>query len=320
MNDTKAQDPNEKRHANILLVEDREDDVFFFRRALQSAGLPHVVTAVGDGEEAIQYLSGQPPYDNHTLYPPPDVVILDLKMPKKDGFQVLQWLREQSALKPAPVVVLTSSDRPDDQARAKTLGALNYYIKPVDFDKLVRVAKDINRRWLISRRAHGLLIVDDDENDRFLIEHAFRRLDAGYQINTLASGSEAVAYLKGAGVYADRKKYPFPSYILTDLKMGPGDGFEILDYLKQNPSLSVIPVVMLSGSDDPDDIRHAYLLGASSYIVKPPAIDALEVLVQKLHYYWLDCEAPAVDESGNAIVTDSTGKAGARFAKPRKPA
>jgi CheY-like chemotaxis protein len=300
--------------ANILLVEDREEDVLFFRRAFKTADLHHSITHVPDGDEAIKYLSRQPPYDDPAVYPVPDVVVLDLKMPKRDGFEVLQWLRDQNALKPAPVVVLTSSDRADDIQKAKELGAGTYYTKPIDFTKLVGVAKDINRRWLSRRRRdHWLLIVDDDEGDRFLLKRAFEKLNVGYRIHALHNGAEALALIKGEGTFADRKTYPFPSFILTDLKMPGGDGFEILSYLKQHPEILVVPVVMLSGSDDPDDVRQAYLLGASSFIVKPHGLNALEGIVQKLHYYWCECEVPLVDDSGRAVATNSRGKEGERF-------
>jgi CheY-like chemotaxis protein len=314
-----AENPAEKHLANILLVDDREEDVFFIRRAFKSADLKHRIAHVRDGDEAIKYLLRQPPYDDNAVYPVPDVVVLDLKMPKRDGFEVLQWLRDQNALKPAPVVVLTSSDRDEDKKRAKDLGAGGYYTKPVDFTKLVGVAKDINRRWLAGWRDLGLLIVDDDENDRFLLEHAFKNLNVGYRIKALKSGREALALLKGEGIYADRKAYPFPSFILTDLKMPEGDGFEILSYLKAHPEILIVPVVMLSGSSDPDDVRQAYLLGASSFIVKPPNLDGLQGIVKKLHYYWSECEVPLTDDFGRAIATDSTGKIGERFNKQTEP-
>jgi CheY-like chemotaxis protein len=313
MPEPKGDVPAGKGSANILLVDDREDDVIFFRRAFKSADLHHSITHVRDGDEAIKYLSRQAPYTDDAVYPVPDVVVLDLKMPKKDGFEVLQWLRDENRLKPAPVVVLTSSDRDDDKKRAKELGAGSYYTKPVDFTKLVGVAKDINRRWLTRRKDLWLLIVDDDENDRFLLEHAFRKLNVGYRIQPLQNGSEALALIKGEGIYGDRKAYPFPSFILTDLKMPGGDGFEILSYLKQHPEILIVPVVMLSGSDDPDDVRQAYSLGASSFIVKPHGVDGLEGIVQKLHYYWSECEVPMVDDSGRAIVTNSNRKLGERF-------
>src|SRR3954471_16470241 len=315
MSQRKGQKPAGEHVANILLVEDREEDVLFLRRAFKTADLHHSITHVPDGDEAIKYLSRQPPYNDEALYPVPDVVVLDLKMPKRDGFEVLQWLRDQNALKPAPVVVLTSSDRADDIKKAKELGAGTYYTKPPDFTKLVGVAKDISRRWLMRRRGHWLLIVDDDEGDRFLLKRAFEKLNVGYRIHALHNGAEALALIKGEGIYAERKSYPFPSFILTDLKMAGGDGFEILSYLKQHPEILVVPVVMLSGSDDPDDVRQAYLLGASSFIVKPHGLDALEGIVQKLHYYWSECEVPIVDDSGHAQPTNSRGKAGERFSR-----
>ncbi len=318
MAEGKEENAVDKHVANILLVEDREEDVIIFRRAFKSAQLPHSITHVSDGEEAIKYLSRQAPYNDDALYAVPDVVVLDLKMPGKDGFEILQWLREQKELKPAPVVVLTSSARDEDLKRAKDLGAGSYYTKPIDFTKLVGVAKDISRRWLTRRREHGLLIVDDDESDRFLLKRAFEKLNVGYRITPLESGGKALALIKGEGIYADRKAYPFPSFILTDLKMPGGDGFDILSYLKEHPEILIVPVVMLSGSDDPDDVRQAYLLGASSFIVKPHGLDGLEGIVQKLHYYWSECEVPWVDDSGHALSTNATGKASERFGNSKK--
>jgi CheY-like chemotaxis protein len=316
MPEPETKNPARRPIANILLVDDREDDVLIFQLAFKSADVQHRITHLRDGDEAIKYLSRQAPYDDPSVHPVPDVVVLDLKMPKKDGFEVLQWLRDQKALKPAPVVILTSSNREDDKQRAKELGAGSYYTKPVDFTKLVGVAKDITRQWLRQRRERWLLIVDDDEHDRLLLERAFMKLNVGYRIQPLKNGSEALALIKGEGIYADRKAYPFPSFILTDLKMPGGDGFEILAYLKQHPEILIVPVVMLSGSDDPDDVRQAYLLGASSFIVKPYGLEELQGIVQKVHYYWAECELPMVDDSGHAIVTNSSGKMGERFTKP----
>ena len=139
---------------------------FFSAARLSQPAFTIASPHVPDGEEAIKYLSRQAPYNDDALYPVPDVVVLDLKMPKKDGFEVLQWLREQKALKPAPVVILTRRNHADDIKKAKDLGAGTYYTKPVELHELVGVAKDINRRWLTRRREHWLLIVDDDEHDR----------------------------------------------------------------------------------------------------------------------------------------------------------
>lgn len=135
----------------------------------------------------------------------------------------------------------------------------------------------------------------------------------------MSSGNEAIGYLKGEGKFKDRRLFEFPSYIITDLGMPDGDGFEVLLFLKTNPALSVIPVVMLSSSDDPDDVRHAYLLGVSSFFAKPPPGDGLKELVRRIHEYWVACEVPEVDVDGYAVETNSKGKRGERFTKPKRP-
>jgi DNA-binding response OmpR family regulator len=100
--------------------------------------------------------------------------------------------------------------------------------------------------------------------------------------------------------------------------MAPGDGFRLLDFIKKNPALSIIPVVMLSGSEDPDDIRHGYLLGASSFFTKPNTPEGVIALAKSIHDYWSQCQVPAVDENGFALMTDSRGKAGESYGKPER--
>jgi len=167
-------------------------------------------------------------------------------------------------------------------------------------------------------KKYTLLIVDDDEDQRFLAQHTFEGLATKYKVQLAANGNEAIAYLKGEGAFADLTKFEFPSYILTDLKMQPGDGFHILEFIKAHPALSIIPVVMLSTSDDADDIRQAYLLGASSFFVKPPSLAELKVLIRKIHDYWTECEVPEVDEDGYAVATSNSGRLGARYTKPKR--
>jgi len=165
-----------------------------------------------------------------------------------------------------------------------------------------------------------LLIVDDNPNDRLILETAFQKLGFRYRIHALSGADEAIAYIKGEGKYENRREYQFPSYIITGLKMFPKDGLHLLDYIKKHPALSIIPVVMLSSSEDPDDIRHAYLLGASSFFTKPGNHNSLEALLKKIHEYWAECQVPAVDDEGYALMTNSYGKAGGRYGKPVRPA
>jgi len=103
--------------------------------------------------------------------------------------------------------------------------------------------------------------------------------------------------------------------MITDLKMPDGDGFAVLEHFKQNPDWAVIPTVILSGSQDNDDIKKAYVLGASAYHVKPSSPLALRALVKALNDYWLLCEVPDVDRSGKHCETQSAHKLGQRFSQ-----
>jgi CheY-like chemotaxis protein len=91
------------------------------------------------------------------------------------------------------------------------------------------------------------------------------------------------------------------------------DGFGVLEFLKGNPEWAVIPVIVLSGSADHDDIKRAYQMGASSYHVKPPTSDGLVHQVLVLHAYWMTCEVPEVDATGRQVATKSSGKLGEKY-------
>jgi CheY-like chemotaxis protein len=91
----------------------------------------------------------------------------------------------------------------------------------------------------MEEQKHTMLIVDDDQDQRFLAQRTFESLGTRFKVQLASSGQEAVAYLKGEGRFADRKTFEFPSYILTDLNMDPGDGFHVLEFLKNTPALSV---------------------------------------------------------------------------------
>lgn len=158
-----------------------------------------------------------------------------------------------------------------------------------------------------------LLVIDDDPNDLYLIERTFRLVGVHGPIQLLESGVEAIDYLKGNGRYADRNLYAYPTFIMTDLNMPCADGFTVLEYLKSNPESAIIPTVVLTSSHDKDDIKKSYMLGASSYHVKPQSPEKLQQLLKILHEYWMSCEVPQVDRAGRRLVTESKGKLGERF-------
>ena len=131
----------------ILVADDDENDVFFLRRAFAKSGLLHTIIHVSDGQKAIEYLLGEGIYADRKANPFPDLLLLDLKMPRTDGFDVLATMRSLPGLD-LPVVVFSTSALFVDVQMAKKLGALEYVVKPVDQDEMVKVVLSIHERWL----------------------------------------------------------------------------------------------------------------------------------------------------------------------------
>ncbi|WP_202318752.1 response regulator [Archaeoglobus neptunius] len=123
----------------ILLVEDNPDDIFMIKRAFEKAGIVNPVDVVEDGERAIEYLNSYSPV----------LILLDLKLPRISGFEVLEWIKTREKLRRIPVVVLTSSRNGRDVNRAYDLGANSYIVKPVRFEDLLDLTKHINIYWLM---------------------------------------------------------------------------------------------------------------------------------------------------------------------------
>jgi CheY-like chemotaxis protein len=138
----------------ILYAEDEANDVFFLKRALKLAGSSHTLRAVSDGEQALEYLAGQGPFADRKSHPLPVLILLDINMPKKSGLEVLEWTRQQPQFKSLPVLIFTSSSRPEDRERARQLGADDYLLKPSDPLKLVELVKLLHDRWLNPVQSH----------------------------------------------------------------------------------------------------------------------------------------------------------------------
>jgi DNA-binding response OmpR family regulator len=136
----------------ILLVEDDESDVLRLRRAFQKARIASLLIDVRDGEQAIQYLSGVGIYANRSKYPIPSLVLLDLRLPKLSGFEVLEWIREQADLCKLIIVVLTGSDAVPDANKAYKLGANSYLIKPGNTEELVEMLTRLEDQWLTAEQ------------------------------------------------------------------------------------------------------------------------------------------------------------------------
>ncbi|MHC1764650.1 MAG: response regulator [Verrucomicrobiia bacterium] len=132
----------------ILLAEDDENDVLFMQMALARSGIPYRLMVVRNGEQAVQYLSGEGIYADRQRYPMPSLLLLDLGMPVLSGLEVLEWLQHGSAAREFVVVVLTSSPDPSDIERARSLGADDYRVKPSNAADLTPMLLELQARWL----------------------------------------------------------------------------------------------------------------------------------------------------------------------------
>ena len=135
--------------APILLVEDNGNDVLLIKRAFKKAKIANSIQVVGDGDAAVAYLAGEGQYADREAYPMPALVLLDLKLPRRSGFEVLGWVRTQPVLKRLPVLILTSSRENVDIDRAYDLGANSYLVKPVTFEALQEIMHAIDVYWLV---------------------------------------------------------------------------------------------------------------------------------------------------------------------------
>jgi CheY-like chemotaxis protein len=132
----------------ILLVEDNEDDVFFLQRAMKSAALNYPLIVAKDGQQAIDYLSGAKEFSDRAQFPVPALVLLDIKLPKVHGLDVLKWIRAESSLQTLVVIMLTTSHLEVDVDRAYRLGANSFLVKTPSSEKLERLLRLIHDYWL----------------------------------------------------------------------------------------------------------------------------------------------------------------------------
>jgi CheY-like chemotaxis protein len=141
----------------VLLVEDDPADVRLIQRAFNTLPSPVAISRLTNGDEAVSYFSGDAPFENRAAFPIPELLLLDIKLPRRSGFEVLQWLRKQdSGLRRLPVIMLTSSRHSADINRAYDLGANSYLSKPETGQQLQQLASEILSYWLKLNEAPDL--------------------------------------------------------------------------------------------------------------------------------------------------------------------
>lgn len=133
----------------VLYVEDEENDVFFMQIGFETAGWHHALQIAKNGLEAIDYLAGAGSFGNRAKFPLPRLILLDLNLPVRSGFEVLEWLRQQPQFRALPVVVFTASNQECDKEKALRLGANEFITKPTDMSCLSELLGRIRQRWLI---------------------------------------------------------------------------------------------------------------------------------------------------------------------------
>lgn len=139
----------------------------------------------------------------------------------------------------------------------------------------------------------AILLVEDNEDDAFLMRHALHAAGVTNPVFVVESGAQAVEYLSGEGEWADRGKFPLPAVVFLDLKLPLMSGHEVLGWIRSQPRLEGLLVVVLTSSNEPSDVRRSYSLGANSYLVKPLSARQLLDLAKALNWTWLRRAPPA---------------------------
>jgi len=134
----------------------------------------------------------------------------------------------------------------------------------------------------------AILLVEDNEDDVFLMRRALKAAQISNPLQIVEDGKQAIDYLSGCGPYADRAQFPFPALVFLDLKLPIKGGLEVLDWIRKQPELDNLVVLVLTSSNEPSDLKRAYTLGANSYLVKPPTADQLLDLAKAFKWYWLE--------------------------------
>jgi CheY-like chemotaxis protein len=134
----------------------------------------------------------------------------------------------------------------------------------------------------------SILLVEDNEDDVFLMRRALKGAGIVNPLQVVEDGQQAVDYLSNSGNYIDRSACPRPAVVFLDLKLPELMGLEVLAWIRSQPHLAEVVVVVLTSSNEPSDLKAAYRLGANSYVVKPPTADQLLEMAKAFKWYWLE--------------------------------
>jgi len=152
-----------------------------------------------------------------------------------------------------------------------------------------------------------ILLAEDDANDTLLIKRAFQKAGFGSLLKTVSNGKQAIDYVAGGGEYADRSRFPLPFLLLLDLKMPGTNGFEVLTWIRSQPDLKRLLVVVLTSSNLQTDVDRAYELGANSYLVKPIEFGQMVNMIQRFEAYWTELNRfPTTSSPTKSSIAEKT--------------
>ena len=134
----------------------------------------------------------------------------------------------------------------------------------------------------------AILLVEDNDDDVFLMKRALKNAGITNQLYVVEDGQQAIDYLSGTGIYANREQHPLPALVFLDLKLPFKSGLDVLAWIRKQPHLEGLVVVVLTSSNEPMDLKQSYKLGANSYVVKPPTAAQLLDLAKAFKWYWLE--------------------------------
>jgi CheY-like chemotaxis protein len=318
----------------FLLVEDSDSDAEIVQ--IEMARHPGTrLNWVQDGQDGVDYLLGAEAFNDRARNPLPDMILLDLKMPRFSGFDFLKWRQHEAPveLRVIPVVVMSGSNLQKDAWRAYSLGANCYMTKSPNLDVLRRGITLMIEIWgehtvlpkpnpnALRRAAarsyppeknwqetdaectatgadsqnpikawtsnRAVLLVEDSPDDAIFFQRAFQAAGFASPLHTVNSGEEAIHYLRGERQYSNRKRYPLPHVVVIDTNLGGTSGLGLLTWIRQQPPLKELVVIMLSADGGPAEEANATALGANAWHQKPASLGELQALIRRFGDFWL---------------------------------
>ena len=153
--------------------------------------------------------------------------------------------------------------------------------------------------------AGTILLVEDDQNDVFFLQYAFQEVGIANPLQVVADGQQAIDYLSGVGAYAERERFPFPCLVLLDLKLPVKMGLDVLGWIRTQPQLQNLLVLVLTSSSNVRDVDEAYRLGARAFLVKPVSTDKRIEMARSIKQFWLEINEPpsfGASESSSFLI------------------